>query len=197
MITDVFTNYGTNNVYNYAKEFLMKTKKENGKDPNEVTEEEIWEKVGKEEKEAWEVYVKENLINFFSGKTVIMKAAIERWNGKCKGAKIGDFGKLLQDFLKDCDYVHIYDKDGHLFINTSHNDGTNEAEVRILTEKGIELYKEWWYCKGPFNNLSEREIHQKIMRNNSYSVLPKYELWEENFGKKIDEQKRKFFRYYM
>lgn len=182
MTTDIFNNYDVSKAYDYQEKFLKEMAKENGENPDEVTEEEIWERVGEEEREAWRLNVEENLMDFFSGKTVLMKGTVERWNGKGEGGEIGDFEKLLHDFLKDCDYVHIYDEDGHLFISASHHDGTNEAEVRILTEKGIELYEDWENCEGPFKNLSEREIHEKIMSSSSLSILPEYELWEENRG---------------
>ena len=182
MTMDIFNNYDVTAAYDCAKEFLMEMAEENEENPEEVTEKEIWEEVGEEEREAWELNVKENLMDFFYGKTVLLKGTVERWDGKGEGGKIGDFENLLQEFLKDCDYIRIWDKDDHLFVRGSHHDGTVEAEVRILTEKGIEIYEAWENYEGPFNDLSERELHEKIMNNNFLSVLPEYELWEENRG---------------
>lgn len=172
-MTDIFNNYDVDVAYEDAKDFLTDMAIENGESPDDVTEAEIWDRVREMEAEAWETDV-ESLIDFLSDKTVIFQGTIGRWNGTFPGGKIGDFEDLLQEFLKDCDFVRIWDKDSHLFVRGSHHDGTIEAEVRILTEKGIEIYEDWKNYEGPFNDLSEQELHTKIMNNDELSEIPKF-----------------------
>lgn len=87
---------------------------------------------------------------------------------------------MLYEFIKDCDYIHIYDDKGHLYISATHHDGTNSVEVKILTEKGVELYDEWENDEGVFSNLSEMEIHTKIMNDNKFSEIPNFveRVWQ-------------------
>lgn len=180
MTMDIFNNYDVTAAYDCAKEFLLEMSEENGEDPEGLTEEEIWEEVGEEERKIWELNVKENLMDFFFGKTVLVKGTVERWNGKGEGGEIGDFEDLLQGFLKDCDYIRIWDKDGHLFVRGSHHDGTVEAEVLILTEKGIEAYEDWENYEGPDSELDEREFHEKLVSDKTLAGIPDYAAWEGN-----------------
>ena len=176
---DIFNNCDIEAAYDEAKDFLTDMAIENGESPDDVTEAAVWDQVREMEAEAWETDV-ESLIDFLSDKTVILQGTIGRWNGKGEGGKIGDFENLLQEFLKDCDYVRIYDDKGHLYISASHHDGTNSAEVRVLTEKGMELYDDWQEDEGPFRSLSEREIHTKIMNSDEFSEVPKFveRVWQ-------------------
>lgn len=57
----------------------------------------------------WDEDVQNGLIDFLSDKTVIFQGTIGRWNGNFPGGEIGDFDTLLYEFIKDCDYIHIYD----------------------------------------------------------------------------------------
>lgn len=180
MTMDIFNNYDVTAAYDCAKEFLLEMAEENGEDTEGVTEGRIWEEVGEIEQEAWETNVKENLMDFFSGKTVLMKGTVKRWDGSWAGGKIGDFEDLLQGFLKDCDYIRIWDKDGHLFVRGSHHDGTVETEVLILTEKGIEAFEDWVNYEGPDSELGEREFHEKLVNDKTLAGIPGYAAREEN-----------------
>lgn len=177
---DIFNNYDVTLAYDTAKAFLTDMAAENGENPDDVTEQAIWDEVNEKEKITWEDDIEDGLIDFLSDKTVIFQSTIGRWDGAFPGGKIGDFDTLLYDFIKDCDYIHIYDDKGHLYISASHHDGTNSAEVKTLTEKGAELYEDWQDDEGPFSNLSEMEIHTKIMNSDEFSEIPKFveRVWQ-------------------
>ena len=179
-MTDIFNNYDVALAYDEVKDFLTDMAAENGENPDDVTEQEVWDEVYEEEQIAWDEDVKNGLIAFLSDKTVIFQSTIGRWDGAFPGGKIGDFDTLLYDFIKDCDYIHIYDDKGHLYISAAHHDGTSSAEVKFLTEKGAELYDDWQEDEGPFRSLSEREIHAKIMNSDEFSEIPKFveRVWQ-------------------
>nr|DAQ41317.1 MAG TPA: hypothetical protein [Caudoviricetes sp.] len=177
---DIFNNYDFDVAYDSAKEFLTEQAIENGESPDDVTDSDVWDEVNETEQIAWDEDVQNGLIDFLSDKTVIFQGTIGRWNGNFPGGEIGDFDTLLYEFIKDCDYIHIYDDKGHLYISATHHDGTNSVEVKILTEKGVELYDEWENDEGVFSNLSEMEIHTKIMNDNKFSEIPNFveRVWQ-------------------
>ena len=114
------------------------------------------------------------LLNFFGTKNkVLFAGSVGRWNGNFGGGDIGEFEDLYYKALKDCDYVKVYDNNGHLYITGSHHDGTNSFEVKVLTDKGEEYYENWNYgYSSRLDNLSEQEILKNIYER--YSRLPNY-----------------------
>jgi len=110
------------------------------------------------------------LKNFFNGKDVIMVGTVGRWDGNYAGGKVGEFWELYHEAVRDCDYIKIYEKGGHFYIECSHYDGTNHFEVKILTENGKRYLNNWEYNWS--NKKTEREIHKQIMKR--YSKLPKF-----------------------
>ena len=85
-----------------------------------------------------------------------------------------DFEEMLNKAAKDCDYIHLYDKNGHLYLKCSHHDGTNYYEIKKVTDRGVEYLANWkdnWD-----DNRTEQYVHNQIMER--YSVLP-------HFGHKV------------
>lgn len=77
---------------------------------------------------------------------------------------------MYREAMTDCDYVHLYDENGHFYMQCSHHDGTNYYEIKKLTDKGIEYLKNWeenWN-----DRRSERYVHNQIMKR--YSILPNF-----------------------
>lgn len=78
--------------------------------------------------------------------------------------------EMLSETTEDCDYIRIYDENGHLFLKCSHHDGTNLYEIKKVTKRGIDYIDKWesnWS-----DNRSEEYIHDQIMKR--YSVLPHF-----------------------
>jgi hypothetical protein len=109
------------------------------------------------------------LKRFFADKTVIFFGNVGLWNGTFDAGKIGDFEKLYYDAIKDCEYIKIYDENGHLFIECSHHDGTNYFEIKELTENGKNYFDNWNYGT---DNRTERYVHNQIIKR--YSKIPHY-----------------------
>lgn len=71
---------------------------------------------------------------------------------------------------KDCDYVYIYDENGHFYLRCYHHDGSKYYEIKKVTEKGIKYLENWehnWNDKR-----TEENIHDRIMER--YSTLPHF-----------------------
>lgn len=82
----------------------------------------------------------------------------------------GDFEVMINKAAKDCDYIHLYDKNGRLYLKCSHHDGTNYYEIKKVTDKGVEYLANWednWD-----DNRTEQYVHNQIMER--YSVLPHF-----------------------
>lgn len=89
------------------------------------------------------------------------------WDGTYNGGcYVNEFNDLYK-FWDGCDYIKVYDEGGHLYIEASHHDGSNYAELRELTCKGSNyaLNHRWD---------SDREVHETLMSSNFYTRLPHY-----------------------
>lgn len=135
---------------------------------NNPTDSDICNVVNRQDAIDWQDE-EENLKDFFSDGTWILRGRIERWNGTFEGGFVfDDFVKMFYKATKSCDYVHIYDENGHLYLQSSNHDGTNLCEIKKLTDKGISYLENW---EENFNDKrTERQIHDKIMEK--YSKLP-------------------------
>ena len=135
------------------------------------TEEELWNVIYSFDEDYWSE-IKNKLKEFFSEGTYILRGVVGRWNGAFEaGTVFTGFMEMFSKAAKDCDYVHIYDENGHLYLQCSHHDGTNLYEIKKLTEKG-EQYLENWEYSGWGDKRSERYVHDQIMKR--YSVLPHF-----------------------
>lgn len=97
----------------------------------------------------------------------LLCGTIGRWTGPCSGGCYINCFDDLYNFWGGCDYIKVYDKKGHLYIEASHHDGTNYAELKEITDKGG-IYKNSHYYD------SDREVHDTLFNNNFYTRLPHY-----------------------
>ncbi len=116
------------------------------------------------EKEMLDVFFKNvDYIGFFG--------EVGLWHGVYRGGKIGtDFWNLFNEAVKDCDYIKIYDENGHLYLTCSHHDGTCHFEIKEITDEGYEYYDRWNYNWN--DNRKESQVMDQIYKR--YSRLPNY-----------------------
>jgi hypothetical protein len=112
---------------------------------------------------------KEMLENFFKGKTVGFFGEVGLWHGTYKAGDIGDFWTLYYKAVQDCDYIKIYDENGHMYLTCSHHDGTNHFEIKELTDDAEDYYDRWSYGN---DNRKEYEVITQIYKR--YSKIPRY-----------------------
>ena len=170
----IFNNYDVSDAYENAKQFLIEEGNE------EPTDNEIWDQVRFDEECNWEAE-KDMLDDFFEGKTVGFFGEVGRWDGVYKGGRIGDFWDCYYKAISDCDYIKIYDENGHLYLTCSHHDGTCHFEIKIITEKGSDYLNNWEYSWS--NHKTKEEIYTQIF--NRYSRLPRFA--EKVYGCKARE----------
>lgn len=125
----------------------------------------------------------EQLKEFFVGKTVGFFGEVGLWHGTYKAGKIGDFENLYYKAIGDCDYIKIYDENGHLYLTCSHHDGTNCFEIKVVTDKGKDYLENWEYDYYINDKRTEKYIHNQIYKR--YSKLPRFA--EEVYGCKARE----------
>ncbi len=123
---------------------------------------------------------KEMLEDFFKGKTVGFFGEIGLWHGTYKCGNIGDFWKLYYEAVRDCDYIKIYDENGHLYLTCSHHDGTNHFEIKVLNDDAEDYYDRWSYGN---DNRKEYEVITQIYKR--YSKIPRF--MEKVYGCKTRE----------
>lgn len=168
----VYNNYDVNKLYDYAKEYLIEQHKEDYPDDEdyEPSDNEVWEEYYFQDSITWGDE-KEIIDSFFKNIPYIgFFGEVGLWHGVYRGGKIDtDFWKLFDEAIKDCDYVKIWDENGHLYLTCSHHDGTCHFEIKEITEEGYEYYDRWNYgC----DNRKESQVMDQIYKR--YSRLPNY-----------------------
>lgn len=109
------------------------------------------------------------LRKYFQGKTVGFFGEVGLWHGVYKAGKMGDFENLWYKAIEDCDYIKIYDENGHLYLTCSHHDGTCHFEIKEITSEGRAYLDRWEWGD---DNRTEEQCHNQIYKR--YSRLPRY-----------------------
>lgn len=137
----------------------------------EITDEMLWHWRYEEDSIDWDA-VKEMLDDFFKNIPYIgFFGEVGRWNGVYKAGKIGtDFWELFNKAITDCNYIKIYDENGHMYLTCSHHDGTCHFEIKEITEQGYDYLNNWEYDWD--DNRTEEYVHNQICKR--YSRLPHY-----------------------
>ncbi len=141
----------------------------------ELTENNIYDMISEQEQEIWNLE-KERIDEIFADNSVIASGSVERWNGRHSGGQMySSFDEFFSSFTKDCDYIHLWDENGHFYVECSHHDGTNCCEIKLVTSTGKNFYENWNYdYDRRLRRYSEWEMLDKIFNNSKYSQLPRF-----------------------
>lgn len=198
----IYNNYNLSETY--PDEDVKETILVNGYEEDEITENLMWIFRQIFDENDW-ITVKDELKEFFllNGNKWILFGSIGRWNGvfRC-GTVFETFDDFFYKATKDCDYIHFYDENGHLYLTCSHHDGTCCYEIKEITDKGIQYLENWednWNDKR-----TEAYVHTQIF--NKYSRLPRFvekvygakrieyqPITKSALVDKIDKQARSFY----
>lgn len=157
---------------NYPDDYIKDSLKENGYEEDDITEEAMNRERYFYDAMDWND-TKCSLEEFFSkdGDSWIAVGKVGLWDGVYPaGTVFEEFDKFFYEAVKDCDYWHLYDENGHFYLRCTHHDGTNLFEIRRITDQGIKFLERWednWD-----DERSESYIHTQIMKR--YSRLPHY-----------------------
>ena len=163
----IYDNYYSEHQYNYAKDFLIEEHLDENPDDKDwqPSDQDVWDEIYFVNDINWDNF-KNEFEEFMNGHTFILQGEIGTWMGQMAGGFTFDSFNELSKAWKHCDYIKVYDENGHFYIECSHHDGTNFYEVRKLSKKGEEYLNNHYYD-------DKRELHNKLMKN-PYSVLPNY-----------------------
>lgn len=167
-MTTIYSNYDLYKNFDETKQFLI-----DEYEMEDPSDEQVWARINDDDGWAWDD-AWDDLTSFFKNKPVIMTGTFGAWNGTYKGGKIGWFADLWYDLVKECDYVEITDNNGHFLIRCSHHDGTNNVEVKLLTDKATTLVENWEDNVDGKYNYGEEKLHDKIMGCNFLSKIPHF-----------------------
>lgn len=108
-----------------------------------------------------------NLAQYIKQNDLLIVGTCGRWNGRYKaGAFVCDIMDLWEG-LRHCDYLEVYEVNGHLYIDGIHHDGRDSFEVKRLTQKGVDLAARYGWEH-------DQDLHNTIASNNIYSGLPHF-----------------------
>lgn len=163
-VRTIYSNYDLWGYYHEGAEEILRESNE------ELTDERVLDLIYESDRNEWEM-VSELLEEFFSGKKWVAYGYFERWDGHYYNSIVFEsFKKLLNSLTQDCDYLGIYDENGHLYIKCSHHDGTNYFEVKQVNKFGVSYLE-----RLENRNLDDGARGQCYIRIfNKYAVLPHY-----------------------
>lgn len=163
----IYDNFNTQFEEEQAREWL----KENGNE--NPTDEEIYDEIYFQMETLWEEFEAE-AEKVFKGKFIAV-GICGLWNGDFEGGFIFEnFNELMKRF-KDCEYLKVWDENGHLYMKGTHHDGTHRIEIKKLTPNG-ERYLDNWNFKlfDIFDKRTMREVHKKMFNDSHYTHLVNY-----------------------
>ena len=143
---------------------------------NDVPDDMIWKQIGIENDDDYH-YMKIALQKVIDGNYFIVKGTCGRWNGRQECGKFIRSVIELFDGLRHLDYLKIYEKNGHFYIEGSHHDGSDCYELKQLTKKGVEYANKHYFAH-------DKQLHSTIFNNNLFSALPRFynKLYGEVYG---------------
>jgi len=162
--------YGENYTEEDAREFLFETyaEEEEWETKSDIPISRVWEQISAQEEFSWDDEQYE-LRKFFDPHYWILQGSFGLWYGRPRGGFVFDSFKELCKAWSDCDYIRLYDENGHFYIDAAHHDGTNCFEVKRLTDKGKEYVDSHQWDP-------DEDVHDVVFNSNFYSTLPHYAL---------------------
>ena len=161
----LYSNYDLSEMHQDAYEHLLEMHRDEF--PNDLawepSDDAIWEEVRFLNDCNWSDF-EINFKDFFDSNSFVLQGNIGTWRGQMKGGFVFESFRDMSRAWSYCDYLEVFDENGHLYIRCSHHDGSNFFEIR-LNDKGYDYYaRHKWYD-------DDEKLHDKLMQN-PYSVLP-------------------------
>ena len=139
----------------------------------EINDNALWEEIYFQDNLNWEEE-HERLKEFFNGHGYfLLTGTVGRWNGtRAAGYVFNDFDDMFYKAVKDCNYIKLWDENGHFYIECSHHDGTNLFEIKRINEKAYNFIDNWAHNWD--DDRTEKQIHNIVWNSNFLSSLPHY-----------------------
>ena len=139
----------------------------------EITDDMLWQWRYDASERDWDD-VKYELKKFFKDKEVAFIGNVGRWDGVYKAKAIGEFFDLFYKAITDCDYIKLYDENGHFYLTCTHHDGTCHFEIKeVVKDKSYmrlpRFMEKVWGCKPREYEESNKEILVRKFNNQARS----------------------------
>ena len=173
-INVIYDSIYDNERFEQTRQFLFDehAEEENWLLPADVPDAMIFEHLNFEDQADWD-YFEAEMKRLLEKNCYLITGTCGRWDGPARGGQFIRSFLDLQNVIGHLDYLKIFDKNGHLYINGIHHDGSDSYEIKRLTRKGYELAESNYFAH-------DKKLHDTIMKNSFYSALPN--LSEELFG---------------
>ncbi|MBO5969197.1 MAG: hypothetical protein J6S14_11950 [Clostridia bacterium] len=166
----IFNNYYDSDRWDEVQQFLFENYADENdwEDANDVPDDEVWDQLYFEYDLDWED-ARHDLEKFMRDNgPLLVVGSLGLWYGNCAGGKICKDLRELSGAWEDCDYINIYDQNGHLYIKCSHHDGSNYFECKVLTEKGEN------YADDHSWDMDDQDLHKRLWNDSHYTHLPHF-----------------------
>ena len=161
----IYNNYSLEEMWDDCRSFLIENGNENPSD------DEVWEEINFSDACNWEEE-KERLEAFFDGDYIAV-GTCGRWDGNHAGGFLFNTLSELLERFSDCDYIKMWDENGHFFMTGTHHDGTHFVEIKKVTERGKSYYENWNWS-GYEDKRTEKDVHAKMFSDSHYTNLMNY-----------------------
>lgn len=166
----IFNNYYDHERYEDTAQYLFDdwADQEGWETVEDVPDDEIWKEMQFSDECQWDETAHDLEVFMRNNGPMLVVGSLGLWYGNCRGGKICYNFRDLAGAWEDCDYINIYDQNGHLYIECSHHDGTNMYECKLLTERGEQ------YAEDHGWDMYDSELHKKLWNDSHYTHLPHY-----------------------
>lgn len=167
----LYDNYYSEEAFSAAREELLENDlfmEDNGyESEDDIPDDEIFDKMQEMQEDDWDM-IRDELEKFFGShpNSYLVRGTVGLWYGNKPAGNIIHSLAELSYAWKDCEYIKLYDVDGHFYIKCSHHDGDNLFEMKMLTERGRE------YADIRKYDYHDRELHDRLWNDSHYTVLP-------------------------
>lgn len=168
-----FNNYNLDEWEEDARDYIFENDELNEYESKEdIPDDVVWKEIYFKEECDLEDF-KYEINNLMKDATYLLCGTVGRWNGRAEG---GCFVESIEDITRKfgayCDYFKFYEQNGHFYVECSHHDGTNFAEMKRVSDRGMEYYRNNEY------DIDIEELHDTMWNSNFMTGLP-------HFGKKL------------
>lgn len=108
----------------------------------------------------------------------VMLGSAGTWQGSRECGQIYEnIDNAMSAITKDCGFIKVWSENGHLYVQASHHDGTHNVELKLITDKGWEIYDNWSSsnCGASLDAKNCYQVFEMIFNCNFFSKLPRVE----------------------
>jgi hypothetical protein len=182
LTNDAFAKVGDRFLFDIVKQDIFDNSKDKmcWKSVDDVPDDDVYEDIHNCFSWKWGEF-KENLGSMLDDNNLVLVGKVGRWDGPAYfSERITSGLRTICEYLQDCGTVTVREDDeGRLFIEGVHHDGHNSAEIRILTDEGLEsLRDDAVFDPGAEGMTKPLRYSDRFLVPQSVTVRPRSWLWD-------------------